>query len=307
MNASEAPPSASSFAIAQAIERRLATPRTRPRFPEKSGTAAGVYCRLVRIAVITGGSSGIGATLARLLTARGWRCVLVARGPERLERAAAEMGAETELCDVSDREQVEEMAARIGERHPTVHLLVNNAGIPARGTFLELPAERIEQVLATSYFGSVWCVRAFLPLLEAGAPAHVVNVVSISGLVSYGSFGPYTASKHAQLAFSRAVGAELEPHGISVLTVNPGPVETAGFPQEDLLARPLARRTVLQPAQVAGRIVTALEHKRGEVVLPRYLRGVGIAEALAPGLVGRFVSRAAARVGARPARARRRR
>jgi uncharacterized protein len=261
----------------------------------------------VRIGVITGGSSGIGAALARVLSARGWRCVLIARGHERLERVGEEIGAETELCDVSDRDQVEETAARIAERHPAVHLLVNNAGIPADGTFLELPPERIEQVLATNYYGSVWCLRAFLPLLEAGAPAHLVNVVSVSGLVTYGSFGPYTASKHAQLAFSRAVGPELAPHGISVLTVNPGPVETAAFPQRELLARTLTRRTVLQPDQVAERIAGALERERGEIVLPRYLRAVGIAEALAPSLLGRFVSRAAGRVGAHPGRTQRRR
>jgi len=132
----------------------------------------------VRIAVVTGGSSGIGAALARALTERGWLCVLLARGPERLEQLAGELGAEAEPCDVGDRSAVDRVAAGVAKRHPAIHLLVNNAGIPAGGTFLELPAERIEEVIRTNYLGGVWCTRAFLAPLAAGAPAHVVNVVS---------------------------------------------------------------------------------------------------------------------------------
>ena len=258
----------------------------------------------MRIAVVTGGSSGIGAALARALAARGWRCVLLARNVKRLQKLADEIGAEAEGCDVSERADVERVAATIAERHPAIHLLVNNAGIPARGTFLELPSERIEQVVRTNYLGGVWSVRAFLPLLEAGAPAQVVNVVSIAGLVTGGAFGPYAAAKHAQLAFSRAIAHELAPRRISVLTVNPGPVETEGFPQRDLLSSRFAGRAVLQPDEVAGKIVKALERGRAEIVLPRYLRAVALAEALAPSLVSRLVSRAAGRAGALRSRAR---
>jgi uncharacterized protein len=259
----------------------------------------------VRIAVITGGSSGIGAALARALTERHWECILLARGRERLEQVAGELGAEPEPCDVGDREAVERVATRVAERHPEIQLLVNNAGIPAGGTFLDLPAERIEEVIRTNYLGGVWCTRAFLPLLEAGAPAHVVNVVSIAGLVTGGVWGPYAAAKHAQLAFSRGIARELAPRGIRVVTVNPGPVVTEGFPQRDLVGRPLARRTVLQPAEVADRILKALERGRSEIVLPRYLRTVALAEAVAPSIVGRLVSRASGRDGARRDRGRR--
>jgi hypothetical protein len=260
----------------------------------------------VRVAVITGGSSGIGAALARALAERNWRCVLLARGREQLERVAEELGAEAEPCDVGDRDGVERVAARVAGHHGAVQLLVNNAGIPGRGgTFLDLPAERIEELVRTNYLGSVWCTRAFLPLLEAGTPAHVVNVVSIAGLVSRGSSGPYAASKHAQLAFSRTLQAELAPRGIHVLTVNPGPVETAGFPQRELLARPLTRRTVLQPSDVASAILRALERGRSEIVVPPYLRVAALGEAAAPSIVGRLATRASARVAAPRGRGRR--
>ena len=220
--------------------------------------------------------------------------MLVARRRERLEAVAAELGADAEVCDVGDRTQVEDLADRVGSRDPAVHLLVNNAGIPGCGSFLELDAERIEAVVRTNYLGSVWCLRAFVPLLEAAAPAHVVNVVSVAGLVAHGASGPYSAAKHAQLAFSRAVNAELGQRGIRVHTVCPGPVETPGFPQR-ALQRGLAHRVVLRPEQVAERILGAVEHDRAEVVVPRYLRLAGVAQALLPSAVSRLATRARGR------------
>ena len=126
------------------------------------------------------------------------------------------------------------MAARVCNRHAAIGLLVNNAGIPGRDSFLRLDPERIEQVLRTNYLGGLWCLRAFLPALAAARPAHVVNIVSVAGTVALVPSGPYSASKHAQLAFSRATAAELRPRGIAVHTVNPGYVETeltGGLPE----------------------------------------------------------------------------
>jgi short-subunit dehydrogenase len=256
----------------------------------------------MRIAVVTGGSSGIGAALARLLTARGWRCVLLARGREQLERVADEIDAEAEPCDVGERSQVSEVAARVRQRHPLVHLLVNNAGLTRRKSFLELPPEQIEEMVRINYLGAVWSLLAFLPLLEAGRPSDVVNIVSVAGTVAHGPSGPYAAAKHAQLAFSRATRVELAPLGIRVHTVNPGPVETPGFPQRMLLERPVLRRVVLTPERVAETVLRAVEHDRAEVVLPRYLRLAGAVQALAPASLARIVSRAGGRAGAPPDR-----
>ena len=91
-----------------------------------------------RVAVVTGASSGIGEATARLLASKGWLCVLVARREELLRAIADEIGGEVETCDVADHQAVEAMATRVLERHPAVHLLVNNAGIPARGSFLTI-------------------------------------------------------------------------------------------------------------------------------------------------------------------------
>ncbi len=212
--------------------------------------------------------------------------MLVARSEERLREVADEIGGEAERCDVGDRVAVEELARRVGERHPAVHLLVNNAGVGG-GPYLELTPERIEEVTRTNYLGGVWCLRAFLPLLERGAPSDVVNVVSIAGVVIGPTSGPYAASKHAQLAFSRSVARELRPRGIRVHAVNPGPVPTPGFPQDAVLAHPVSRRFVVSPDRVAIAVIRAVERDRSESFVPGVLRVATLAAAF-PGTVARI-------------------
>jgi uncharacterized protein len=248
-----------------------------------------------QLAVVTGGSSGIGAEVARALRGRGWACVLLARREERLRAVAEELGAEWEVCDVGDREFVKRVAAAIIARHSRISLLVNSAGIPGRGGFLRLTPERIEEVTRTNYLGGVWCLRAFLPALEAAAHSDVVNVVSVAGTVAGGSSGPYTASKHAQLAFSRSVASELRPRGVRVHTILPGFVETEGFPQRVRFGRAMGS-LVVEPELVAERVLAAVERDRREVFVPRWYRIAPLAQALAPRLVDRLAAR-----GVRPA------
>jgi NAD(P)-dependent dehydrogenase (short-subunit alcohol dehydrogenase family) len=240
-----------------------------------------------KVAVVTGASSGIGAELARGLARKGWHCVLLARREVRLRAIAEETGGELEVCDVSDRAAVDETAARILERHPRIHLLVNNAGISGRSTFLDGDPQVIEAVVRTNYLGSVWCLRAFLPGLEAAAPSDVVNVVSIAGEVAFPPSGPYGASKHAQLAFSRATAAQLRRRRIRVHTVKPGFVETEGFPQA-WLPKP-AQRLVLGPGAVAEHVISSIERGKGETSIPAYYRVVGPLQALIPNTFARVL------------------
>ena len=208
----------------------------------------------------------------------------------RLARAAEELGAEAEPCDVGDRAQVDAVAARVAERHPAVHLLVNNAGIPGGGGFLDVEPERVEAVTRTNYLGGVWCVRAFLPLLRRGAPADVVNVASVAGTVVGPTSGPYAASKHAQVAFSRSLAAELRGSGIRVHLINPGPVPTPGFPQRRALAGRVSRRLVVSPDDVAAAIVRALRADRREVFVPSVYRLAAAAQGIAPGTLTRLAA-----------------
>jgi NAD(P)-dependent dehydrogenase (short-subunit alcohol dehydrogenase family) len=234
----------------------------------------------LRVAVVTGASSGIGAALCRALRADGWHVV-------GLSRSAAPEADEHEACDVSDRTAVDAVAARVLERHPRIELLVNNAGIAGRTSFLDAEPELLEALVRTNYLGSVWCLRAFLPGLGRGS--HVVNVASVAGLVAV---GPYSAAKHAQVAFSRSVAVELAARGVSVHTVNPGFVETPGFPQRGRFKGPVYR-LVARPELVVERILGAIEHDRREVVVPRWYAPAAWLQALAPGALARVLGRSA--------------
>src|SRR5207253_8560050 len=131
----------------------------------------------MRVAVVTGASSGIGAALCRELRARDRLVVGLSRRP-------APDADEHEECDVADRAAVETVAAAVLERHPRIDLLVNNAGFSTRMSFLGADPDSIEAVARTNYLGSVWTLRAFLPGLGPGA--HVVNVISVAGTVADG-------------------------------------------------------------------------------------------------------------------------
>ena len=245
----------------------------------------------MQVAVVTGGSSGIGESIARALAEKNWHTVLLARREKRLRALAGELGGEYEVCDVGRREEIERVAESVIARHPQIHLLVNNAGIPGRSGFRAIDTERLEEVMRVNYFGAVWCLRAFLPALEAAGRADVVNIVSVAGSVAFAPAGPYSSSKHAQLAFSRAVTAELRPRGIHVHTVNPGFVETEGFPQASTLRSALLRRLVVGPDHVARHVLRSIERDRRETFVPRWYRAAALAQALAPGLVARLSAR----------------
>jgi 3-oxoacyl-[acyl-carrier protein] reductase len=233
----------------------------------------------MRVAVVTGASSGIGAELVRQLRAKGWHTVGLSRRPADAD--------EHEECDVSDRAAVDAAAARVLERHPAIGLLVNNAGMPARASgFFDVEPERLEQTLATNFLGSVWVTRAFAPALGPGS--HVVNVVSVAGEIAD---GPYSATKHAQLALSRSLAVELGRRGVSVLTVKPGFVETPGFPQRGTRLGPLLSKVVVDPPFVARRIIDGIEHDRREITVPRWYRVPAVLQALMPATLARVRAR----------------
>ena len=164
---------------------------------------------------------------------------------------------------------------------------MNNAGIAANARgFLDVDPERLEQTMATNFFGGVWVTRAFLPGLGNGS--HVANVVSVAGEFAD---GPYSATKHAQLALSRTLAVELAPRGISVLTVKPGFVETPGFPQRRVRFGPLLSRLVVDPPFVARRIIEGVEHDRREITVPRWYRAAAVLQALMPATLARARAR----------------
>ncbi len=250
------------------------------------------------VAVVTGASSGIGEATARLLAQRGWRCVLVARREDVLRELAAELDGEAEVCDVADRDAVLRMGERVLERHRAVNLLVNSAGFLARGTFVDAPLDLIERSLSINYLGGVWTTRALLDGLRRaaadGGPAHIVTIASVGGTIVFTPAAPYSASKHAQVGFSRSLRAALAGSGVAVVTVLPGFVTTPGFPHPKVFGTRLGRRFVVGPEQVAHAVLRAVDRGKREVVIPWFPYRIGaFTQAVAPSLTARVLGRAA--------------
>ena len=133
-------------------------------------------------------------------------------------------------------------------------------------------------------------MHAFWPGLVANE-GRVVGVVSVAGTVATPRGAPYAASKHAALAYMRALGAVAPRHGVGVLVVNPGPVATPGFPQTRVLERRLARHAVISDARCADGILRALDDGRREVFLPGWWRAAALLQAAFPGTVARAAGR----------------
>ncbi len=247
-----------------------------------------------RIAVVTGGSTGIGEATARALAEKGWRCVLVARRREQLEQVAAEIDGIAEPCDLLDRDAVIALGRRLVDEHGSIGMLVNNAGALSRGTFLEVDLDELERIMRLNYLSGVWLTHTLLPALERAAgkgDAHVVNVASIGGTIAFPGATAYSASKHAQVAFSRSLRSALRTTGVRVHTIMPGFVVTEGFPHPRFWETRLGRRFVIGPERVAAAIVAAVENGKDEVVVPWFPYGIApVAQALFPTLTTRVMA-----------------
>jgi short-subunit dehydrogenase len=184
-----------------------------------------------QVALITGGSRGLGLLLARELAKQGCRLVICARDEAGLARAREDLegrGAEvlTVRCDVTDREQVERLAAAATGRFGRVDLLVNNAGIIQVGPIQAMTLEDFEEAVGVMFWGVVYPTLAVLPQMLERKRGRIVNITSIGGKVSVPHLVPYTCAKFAAVAFSEGLRAELARDGITVTTIVPGLMRT---------------------------------------------------------------------------------
>lgn len=227
-----------------------------------------------KVCVVTGASSGIGRRTALDLAAAGALVCAVARRRDRLESLLAETdggGHSFVVCDVSDRDAVRAMATHVEETHGRCDVLVNNAGFSLGGAF-EGPDDvgNLEAMMATNFWGTVYCTAELLGLLEASAPSHVVNVASMAGRIALAGSSGYSATKFAVVGWSEGLSFELAERGVHVGLVLPGPIPTEGFPQSALIDDRVMRLTLGSEADVSRAIRDVASSTKSERVVPRW-------------------------------------
>jgi len=241
----------------------------------------------VKVAVVTGASSGIGEATARRLDRDGWKLVLVARREERLRQLASELRDATYVAvDLTDDDAPAKVRAALGDE---LHLLVNNAGASKRAAFGDREKggyANVKRIMAINFDAALRLTEELLPLLRASAPSSIVNVASVAGRIANARGSAYSSSKFALIGWSEALFHEEGEHGVHVGMVLPGFISTEGFPQEDIKARKGMGWMVKTPDQVADAIVAAGPGGKAEVTVPKFpYRVFTSLRAVAPGLV----------------------
>jgi 3-oxoacyl-[acyl-carrier protein] reductase len=180
-----------------------------------------------RTAIVTGGGRGIGAAVARALTARGLAVTVFARTSSQLERVVAEKAAALAVAgDVRREEDVARLLASHERALGPVDVLVNDAGIVERGLAEELSPAAFREVLDVNLTGAFLCARAVIPGMKARRRGRIVNVASISGTLGTAGATAYNASKWGLIGLTKCLAEELRPHGVQCLSVSPGSVDT---------------------------------------------------------------------------------
>jgi 3-oxoacyl-[acyl-carrier protein] reductase len=193
---------------------------------------------MAKAALITGGSSGIGLAIARMLKDEGFELTLASRRPEKVDAAAAELGALAVAADVSNEEDCRRVVDEHRARHGSLDVLVNSAGIGIGGTIDDLPAKHVDLQLDVNLRGLLLVTGAALPLLRE-SHGLIVNLASVAGTIPAPELPVYAATKAAVISFTRSLNAGEEEHGVRATALSPGFVDT-----------PMAEWSGLQPDEM---------------------------------------------------------
>lgn len=255
-----------------------------------------------KVCVVTGASSGIGRGTALKLAAAGAVVCAAARREQLLQTLVEECGGNGHsyfVTDVGERDRVKQLAAHVQQTHGRCDVLVNNAGFSGTHTPLGQTGavSDIEKIMATNFFGAVYCTAELLPLLEKSAPSTIVNVGSMAGRIPVGGSSAYTASKFALAGWSEALHYELVDKDVWVSLILPGLIPTEGFPQSDLVGDPLLRHVLGTEDQVAGAIVDMIKRGSVERTVPRWYYWVQAPRLLTPPLYRYALRKVTAKYG----------
>jgi len=243
-------------------------------------------------ALVTGGSSGIGAAVAVALSKAGANVGICARRENLLRevleecRAAGASDARMWIADLGDLDAVDDFAARADEELGGIDLLVNNAGIPKRRFLLDLTPDVVESVMAINYFSPIRLTLALLPRMIERGEGRIVNISSVAARLSPPHEAAYAASKAALSAWSECMAVDLADTPIKVHVVNPGVIDTELFHLPDN-EPPMAQLDPETPEDMAAAIVEQLEQERFELYYPAWLGDVAAGKY---GDVGAFIA-----------------
>jgi NAD(P)-dependent dehydrogenase (short-subunit alcohol dehydrogenase family) len=192
-----------------------------------------------RAALVTGGSSGIGLAIAQLLRDEGYDLTLVSRTPEKIEAAAAELGAVAVVANVADPDDCARAVASHQERFGRLDVLVNSAGVGIGGLVEDLDLKKLDLQLDINLRGLFLVTQAAIPLLRE-TRGWIVNLASIAGTLPTPGLATYGATKAAVIALTRSLNAELDAAGVRAIAICPGFVDTpmaqwSGLEQQEMI------------------------------------------------------------------------
>ena len=190
-----------------------------------------------KIAVVTGGNSGIGYATAQNLKKNGATVVITGRATEKVQKAAEELGATGIVADVKDLTAIDKLVSEVKNEFSKVDILFVNAGIFAPAPIGQISEEMFDHQMGINFKGAVFTIEKFLPILNDGA--SIINLSSVNAYTGMPNTAIYAASKAALNSYTRTAATELAPRKIRINSVNPGPVETpifgkTGMPEDQL-------------------------------------------------------------------------
>jgi NAD(P)-dependent dehydrogenase (short-subunit alcohol dehydrogenase family) len=192
-----------------------------------------------RAAIVTGGSSGIGLAIARMLRDEGYDLTLASRRPEKVEAAAKELGAVAVAVDVADEDACERLVAEHRERFGRLDMLVNSAGIGIAGTVESLPAKHLDLTIGVNLRGLFLMTQKAIPMLRESR-GWIVNLASIAGTLPTPGLSAYGATKAAVISLTGSLNHELDGDGVRAVALCPGFVDTpmaewSGIPGDQMI------------------------------------------------------------------------
>jgi short-subunit dehydrogenase len=233
-----------------------------------------------KVAVVTGGSSGIGQAIALELANCGCKLAVVGTSQTRVDATLALLPpgslSKGYICDVADRTAVIKLADTVEQDFGAVHIIVNNAGITSSAPFAEFDIALFDRIVHVNFFGVVNCCHAFLPKLQAHGHGHIVNMSSMLGFVGVPNQSAYVATKFAIRGFTESLWAELDDTDIAVTGIYPGTIQSdilqrANFSDEleKIAMLKMMDRFGIPASDVAKKTIKAIKRRRREIIIGR--------------------------------------